>query len=119
MTGRECAATMRRMQELRGGDYLFQNVKDKVLFLRQFMEENRIKKETIGYIGDDLNDLFPMKLTGFIACPADACREITEIANYVSPVKGGNGAVRDVIEYLLRRSGEWDQAVSEVYGIGM
>lgn len=118
LTGRECAATTRRMKEMKV-DYLYQNIKDKSAFLTDFMTENNIAKEQIGYIGDDLNDLPPMVLTGFVGCPADSCVEVREIADYVSSVKGGYGAVRDVIEHILRESGEWDTAVSQVYGIGV
>lgn len=118
LTGRECAATTRRMKEMKV-DYLYQNIKDKSAFLIDFMTENNIAKEQIGYIGDDLNDLPPMALTGFVGCPADSCVEVREIADYVSSVKGGYGAVRDVIEHILRESGEWDTAVSQVYGIGV
>ena len=118
LTGRACAATTRRMTELKV-DYLCQNVKDKCGYLYNFMKENNINKDEIGYIGDDLNDLPPMKMTGFIGCPADSCIEIKKIADYVSSVNGGHGAVRDIIEYLLNKSGEWEQAISTVYGIGI
>ena len=83
------------------------------------MEENSISRDDIGYIGDDLNDLPPMKLCGFVGCPADACIEVKSIADYISSVNGGYGAVRDVIEHLLRESGEWEEAISNVYGIGV
>ena len=118
LTGRECAATTRRMQELKA-DYICQNVKDKVSFLREFMNDHHVAKEQLAYIGDDLNDLAPMQLAGFVACPADSCAEIIQIADYVSPINGGHGAVRDVIEQMLRDSDEWDNAVSNVYGIGI
>lgn len=118
LTGRECAATTRRMQELKV-DFLFQNVRDKTAFLRRFMLDNDIDKETLGYIGDDLNDLGPMKLAGFVGCPADSCEEVKRIANYISPVKGGHGAVRDVIEHVLRESGRWEYAISVAYGVGV
>lgn len=118
LTGRECKATTRRMTEMKV-EYLCQNVKDKISYLKKFMEENSISKEEIGYIGDDLNDLPSMKLCGFVGCPADACIEVKNIANYISGVNGGYGAVRDVIEYLLRESGEWEEAISNVYGIGI
>lgn len=118
LTGRECAATERRMKELRV-QYLCQNVKDKMGYLSEFMKKNQLSKEEVAYIGDDLNDLSPMQLAGYRGCPNDSCSEIKEIATYVSPVNGGHGAVRDVIEQLLRGTGEWDQAVSEVYGIGV
>lgn len=118
LTGRECVATTRRMEELKA-DYIFQNVKDKVAFLQQFMSDHNIAKEQLAYIGDDLNDLAPMQLAGFVACPADSCAEIIQIADYVSPINGGHGAVRDVIEQMLRDSDEWGNAVSNVYGIGI
>lgn len=60
-----------------------------------------------------------MMLVGYIGCPADSCPEIKKIANYISGVKGGNGAVRDVIEHILHESGQWDNTVSRVYGIGI
>lgn len=117
LTGRECAATTRRMKELKV-DYLFQNVKDKATFLVKFIQENRIKKAELGYIGDDLNDLPSMQLAGFIFCPSDACPEVKEIASYVSKKMGGYGAVRDCIEHYLRENGLWENAVNEVFGIG-
>ena len=118
LTGRECAATTKRMTELKV-EYLFQNVKDKFSFLKNFMEEKRISKSEIGYIGDDLNDLPPMSLVGYIGCPADSCLEIRKIADYISPIKGGQGAVRDIIEQMLRESDEWDKAVADVYNFGI
>lgn len=118
LTGRECKATTRRMSEMKV-EYLCQNVKEKVSYLKNFMGENGIKKEEIGYIGDDLNDLQPMKLCGYVGCPEDACLEVKKIADYISPVKGGYGAVRDVIEHLLRENNLWNEAVSKVYGIGV
>jgi 3-deoxy-D-manno-octulosonate 8-phosphate phosphatase (KDO 8-P phosphatase) len=118
LTGRECAATTRRMKEMKV-DYLVQNCKDKITYLTQFMQENSIAKEEIGYLGDDLNDLPPMNLCGFAGCPADACQEVKERADYVSSVKGGSGAVRDIIEYMLRKRGEWESVTARVYGIGV
>jgi 3-deoxy-D-manno-octulosonate 8-phosphate phosphatase (KDO 8-P phosphatase) len=46
---------------------------------------------------------------GFKACPSDAAREIREICDYVSPYPGGHGAVRDIIEYILKGMGKWDE----------
>lgn len=118
LTGRECAATTRRMKEMKV-EYLFQNVKDKADFLKSFMAEKGLKKQDVGYIGDDLNDIPPMSLVGYIGCPYDSCIEIKEIANYISNVKGGYGAVRDIVEHMLRESRQWENAISAVYGIGV
>lgn len=117
LTGRECKATTRRMTEMKV-DYIYQNIKDKKCFLNDFMQKNKIKKEQIGYIGDDLNDLAPMRLTGFVGCPSDSCKEILLWADYISPVKGGQGVVRDVIEYILKERGEWEKVIENVYGMG-
>ncbi|MCM1251812.1 MAG: HAD hydrolase family protein [Clostridium sp.] len=117
LTGRECQATTRRMQEMKF-DYIVQNVKDKVTYLKSFMELNGISGQEVGYIGDDLNDLASMKLCGFIGCPADACEEVKAQADYVAQTKGGYGAVRDVICAMLKKCGVWEQVVSDVYGIG-
>ena len=118
LTGRECVATTRRMKELKV-DYLYQNIKNKKKFLEDFMIQNNVKSENVGYIGDDLNDYETMKMVGFVGCPADSCPEILELADYVSRMNGGHGAVRDVIEHLLRESGDWERVVSEVYGVGI
>ena len=118
ITGRECSATKRRLEELKV-DFIYQNVKDKVTFVSNLIKEKNIKKEEIGYIGDDLNDYPAMLLTGFIACPNDACKEIKKIANYVSSVNGGCGTVREVIESMLEKENLWSKVTNEVYNIGV
>lgn len=118
LTGRECAATTRRMREMKV-DFLIQNCGDKIEYLRDFMIEENISWEEIGYLGDDLNDYAGMKLAGFAGCPADACQEVKEICDYVSTVQGGHGAVRDIISYLLKQRREWEKAISDIYGTGV
>ena len=59
------------------------------------------------YMGDDLPDYKVMRKVGMPACPADAAQEILELARYISPVPGGRGCVRDVIEKVLRLRGDW------------
>ena len=118
LTGRKCAATERRMTEL-GVDYLYQNIKNKLDFVKKFMDEHNLVNEEIGYVGDDLNDLPVINIVGFSGCPADACREVKERADYISRLKGGDGAVRDVIEHLLREDDSWNEVISEVYNVGI
>lgn len=116
LTGRECRATARRMEEMKV-DFLYQNIKDKANFLKEFCAEKGFNKEDIGYIGDDVNDLSAMSLCGFVGCPADSCREVFAVADYVSRKKGGEGVVRDIIEYYLGGQGMWNKIVSDIYGI--
>ncbi|SFC22968.1 KdsC family phosphatase [Butyrivibrio sp. YAB3001] len=117
LTGRECAATKRRMEEMKV-DFLLQNIKDKASFLKEFMNKHGLEKDDVAYVGDDLNDLAPMKLAGYVACPADSCKEVKEIADYVSSVKGGYGAFRDVMEHILER-GQWESVINTIYGAGV
>lgn len=114
LTGRECQAVVRRMKEM-NVEYIFQNVKNKRSFLEKFMQEHGLHKQNIAYIGDDLNDYSAMQLAGVIACPKDSCKEIKKNADYISNVKGGNGAVRDIICYVLKQRHEWKIAISRVY----
>ena len=59
-----------------------------------------------------------MSLAGFIGCPKDACEEVKKIADYIAETKGGYGAVRDVISYVLKQQGRWEEAYSKAYHIG-
>lgn len=118
LTGRKCFATERRAKDL-NVSYLFQEVKNKYDFLSTFMIENNIKKDEIGYIGDDLNDYKPMSLVGYVTCPKDSCKEIINIANYISPKCGGYGAFRDVAEHILNLRNQWSEAISNAYNFGI
>lgn len=118
LTGRACYAVERRMKELKV-DYLEQNVRDKIAYLNVFLKQKGVTWEEVGYIGDDLNDLGGMCLAGFAACPADACEEVKKISDYISEVKGGYGAVRDIICFLLQERKEWEEAILKIYGAGV
>ena len=69
--------------------------------------------EEVMYMGDDVPDLAVMKYAGVSCCPSDACRDILEMADYISPVSGGAGCVRDVIEKIMRVQRKW-QADTDV-----
>ena len=115
-TGRECEAVRRRAADLHI-DYVFQNVKDKAAFLRDFMAEHGLSREEVAYCGDDWNDLPAMALCGFVACPADAAAAVAARVDFVGKRKGGEGAVREAIEAFLGREGRLDQALHRAFGI--
>lgn len=87
--------------------------------LMGMLAERGIDPQTVGYIGDDLNDYRPMSMVGFKACPANSCKESKAISDYISPIQGGQGAVRDVIEMLLTKRGEWEKTIKKIYGTGI
>src|SRR5215217_1317631 len=79
----------------------------KVDKLKLYMEEKHVIGSKVLYMGDDIPDLDVMKLVGLPTCPADAAEEIKEASLYVSPIAGGRGCVRDVIEKVLKVQGKW------------
>lgn len=81
--------------------------KNKIEVFDKLRKEFGLKKEEILYMGDDIPDYKVMQQVGFAACPADACEEIKSISDYISPKKGGNGAVRDLIEQVLKLQNNW------------
>ncbi|MEO8720895.1 MAG: HAD hydrolase family protein [Ginsengibacter sp.] len=86
---------------------VFMDVKNKEDFLKKYVVENNILSEEMLFMGDDIPDYFCMKMAGISTCPADAAFEIKTIASYISPLKGGQGCVRDVIEKVLKLNGKW------------
>ena len=66
-----------------------------------------LKDDEILYMGDDLPDYDIMKIVALAAAPQDAAPEIKSVADYVSPIHGGKGCVRDVLEQLLKIQGKW------------
>jgi 3-deoxy-D-manno-octulosonate 8-phosphate phosphatase (KDO 8-P phosphatase) len=84
------------------------NVKNKKLFLLDFLQKNNIANEEILYMGDDMPDMECMKIAGVASCPLDAVPDIRAIADYISPFTGGKGCVRDVIEKVMKLNGDWN-----------
>lgn len=80
---------------------------DKIGAIEDFIAKTGVKRENIIYMGDDIPDLECMRFVGIPVAPADACREVLETAVYISEHKGGAGAVRDIIEQVLRVQGKW------------
>jgi 3-deoxy-D-manno-octulosonate 8-phosphate phosphatase (KDO 8-P phosphatase) len=80
---------------------------DKVKTLKEYTDIYRINPEQVLYMGDDIPDYHVMKLVGLPTCPQDASPEIKTISRYISHKNGGKGAVRDVIEQVMKVQGKW------------
>ena len=80
---------------------------DKIEQLNEYFKKHSIKSENVLYMGDDIPDFPVMKMVGLPCCPQDAVPEIKSISKYISHKKGGKGAVRDVIEQVLKVQGKW------------
>lgn len=86
---------------------IYLGAKNKIEQLDDYLTANDIKSENVLYMGDDIPDYPVMKGIGLPCCPQDAVPEIKSISKYISHKKGGKGAVRDVIEQVLKVQGKW------------
>ena len=80
---------------------------DKISTLREYMKKYNLNPENVLYMGDDIPDLECMREVGMPVCPADSAAEVIECSRYVSEFEGGRGAVRDIVEQVLRARGDW------------
>lgn len=107
LSGRTTGATARRAAQLRI-DPVIQGAGKKLVPFRRLLAEMGLGPDRVCYIGDDLPDLPVLAEVGLAACPADAAPEVREAAHYVAEARGGRGAVREIVEMLLKRQGKWD-----------
>lgn len=112
ITGRHSEIVLHRAMEL-GISSVYENVVFKGKVLEKASNELDIPLEETAFMGDDLNDLPAFSKAAVTLAPADAAPEVRERAMLVSGCKGGRGAVRDVIERILKAKGLWNQIVRE------
>lgn len=107
ITGRSSSIVAMRCKELEIRE-IYQGEKEKLDVLQKLLEENNCELKNVAYIGDDINDLPCMhavkKAGGVVACPKDAANKVIEIADFVSSKDGGNGAVREFIEWIVENN---------------
>lgn len=111
ISGRASPAVAARAREL-GIAHVHQGVPDKLAVLGQLLEQLGLTPGQVAYMGDDLPDLTVLRQVGFAVAPADARPEALAAARWVTRAPGGQGAVRELAEHLLRAQGKWspDQA---------
>jgi len=90
-----------------GVEDIYMPVENKLKKLKELINKYQLQKEEILYMGDDIPDLEVMQYCGLACCPADAVSEIKTVSRYISPLKGGEGCVRDVIEKVMKLQGKW------------
>jgi len=113
LSGRESEANKKRAAEL-GLNFIYENIKDKKNGFLKLLDEHNINPEECLFAGDDLVDIPPMKMAGFAATVADAPEYLNEFCDYRSKLPGGKGAVREIIELILKEQDKWKQ-VTEKY----
>ena len=101
ITGRNSQIVERRAKDL-NITHIYQGVHNKLEVLQQILEEENLSMKNVAVIGDDLNDYTMLKAAGISFVPSDASSYVQHIAKVVCKSKGGKGAVREMIEYIVR-----------------
>lgn len=103
ITGRKSDILINRCKELNIHE-LHQGVHEKLNCLNKILQSYKLNLTEVAYIGDDLNDKECIEACGFTGCPADAVLEVRQSVDYICSSKGGNGAVREFIEYIINNN---------------
>lgn len=114
LTARSSEILKKRTQEL-GITNVLQGQRDKVLGLEQLLSCNNLRAEEVAYIGDDLPDYAVIQAVGLAACPNNAVDEIVRVCHFQSRFNGGEGAVRELCEALLKAQGRWEQTIEKMF----
>ncbi len=113
ITGRESEMVRRRGAELAITD-VCQGAQDKIAHLERLLDKHGLTADEVAYAGDDLNDLAVMRRVGLACAVANAAPEVKAAAHYVTGRAGGGGAVREIVELILKAQGKWP-AIVESY----
>src|SRR5690606_25013293 len=108
ISGGRSAGVESRMRGL-GVEHIYLNIRDKAKVFREWLGLVELDATEVLYMGDDIPDLDNMRRSGLAACPADAVEEIKAVAAYISARNGGKGAVRDVIEKVMKLQDTWNE----------
>lgn len=106
ITGGTSKGTISRLEAL-GIKDVISGAHNKLKYYERLVDLYELEEEGILYMGDDIPDYAVMRRVGLPCCPKDAVPEIREIAKYISPEKGGEGCVRDVVEKVLKLNKKW------------
>ena len=110
ISGRESETITRRAEEL-GIELVFQKIWNKLEVYEKILVDTELTHDEVAYIGDDLIDIPLLRRVGLAVAVADAVDEVKAAAHLITQRPGGQGAVREVIELILRAQGHWDSLI--------
>jgi 3-deoxy-D-manno-octulosonate 8-phosphate phosphatase (KDO 8-P phosphatase) len=114
ITARYSAVVAHRARELEISE-VHQNALKKLPAYEQILKAHQLSDDQIAYIGDDLIDLPLLRRVGLAVAVADAHPEVKQMVHYVTQLSGGRGAVREIIELILKAQGTWEEATSRYF----
>ncbi|MGL6064025.1 MAG: KdsC family phosphatase [Fusobacteriaceae bacterium] len=112
ITGKKSEIVKKRAEEL-GITDIYQGIHNKVEVLKILCQKYSLTPDNIAYMGDDLNDYGAVQFSGFSGAPKDSAGEIIKIVDFISNHNGGDGAVREFIEYILNEAKLWIKIVDK------
>lgn len=113
LTARSSNAISVRANEL-GVKEVHQGIKNKVAIYEQLIEKYKLQSTEVAYVGDDFIDIPLLKQVGLSVSPSDAIEEVKEIVDYIAPVQGGKGVIRELVKLILKVQGKWDDLLKEI-----
>lgn len=115
LSGRASKANRKRAKEL-SLSFIYEGEKDKKAAFLKILDEQAVKADECMYIGDDLVDIPPMEMAGVAVTVADAPEYLDDHCDIRTTLGGGYGAVREVIEILLKEQDRWNQVTEKYLG---
>jgi 3-deoxy-D-manno-octulosonate 8-phosphate phosphatase (KDO 8-P phosphatase) len=112
LTGRDSPATARRAREM-AMEFVIQGQPKKLEAYKAILTRAGVTDDEVAYVGDDLPDLPLLQRAGLAVAVADAVVEVKRVAHYITTVRGGEGAVREVVELILKAQGKWKKAIPQ------
>lgn len=106
ITGKSSQSVISRAEEL-GLDDVHLGIRDKLGRMKEILQKENLSFEQVAFIGDDLNDLYLMEKVGLAVTVPNGAPELKAVAHYITGRSGGRGAVREVVELLLKGQGRW------------
>jgi 3-deoxy-D-manno-octulosonate 8-phosphate phosphatase (KDO 8-P phosphatase) len=94
-------------------EHVHQGIQDKLTVFKEILQQEGLRSDEAAFVGDDVIDLPVMRNCGLAIAVANARSEVKKEAHYVTPHSGGDGALRDAVEYILKAQGKWKQVVDE------
>jgi 3-deoxy-D-manno-octulosonate 8-phosphate phosphatase (KDO 8-P phosphatase) len=110
LSGRRAQAVERRAAELKI-KHVLQGYEQKAAPFRTLIDGLRLSPSQVCFVGDDLADLPVLRSVGLAACPSDATAEVKDAAHLITQAPGGRGAVREVVEVILKSQGRWTELI--------
>ena len=114
ISARKSKVTEIRAKELKIKE-VYQTTESKLVAYEKLIDKYKLADEEVAYIGDDLHDLPVLRRVGFAVATANAQEEAKQVSHYVTEKNGGEGAVREVVNIILKARGLWDKAVEKYY----